>query len=125
MKRTTHPLPAPEPRHRNKSLAKSAEIAQPWVGRRRTVERPETPKNPTVSAIMKRVSDFIDAQGKDFTRKMLADEIDAPVPNITEWLAGWRSAPSSERLAQILLVMIRHDRTFLPWLKELATASKS
>lgn len=105
--------------------SKPRPINQPWVGRRRTVERPESPKNPTVSAIMKRISDFIDAQGKDFTRKMLADEIDAPVSNVTEWLAGWRSAPSSERLAQILLAMIRHDRTFLPWLKELAMASKS
>jgi len=100
---------------------------QPWCGRRRTKKRVETegPGRDQLHAVMGRIGEFLDAQGKAFTRTMLAEEIGSDTGNVSEWIRCTRAVPSGPRLTQILLAMIRHDREFVPFLKALAMASKN
>lgn len=79
------PVSQPQPKQVNKPLATSK-------------QRPR----PLTDALLARVSKIIEESNGKHTRASLARDLGKPLPNISEWLIGYRSAPSSENTLELL-----------------------
>ncbi len=87
------PATAPTPRHVNKPLS------QP----KPTTDRPLT------TEVMQRIRKVIESSQGSITYPMIAAELGTSTSQASEWIAGWRSAPGSERFAELCRWLAKRD----------------